>query len=255
MGRPIPDGGDVHLVGESVLHHFGIAAGDANPSPFPPRPPCARTSASRISVASPASRMKLTTIASARAPETARSFTVPFTASSPMDPPGKRSGLTTKLSVVMATRASPTVKCVASPSGSFDPPIRIGAINPSTSRRLALPPAPCAISICGSRKRILTGAVVMLNRRKLREHRRFAMFVLIIRRAGAFVRHHQRAHRTLRSTFLAEQLALRRLQHAFENLAALGGLRIRNAHSGHGENALRIPLRPMRRECAGRIAK
>ena len=32
----------------------------------------------------------MTTRASARAPETARSFTVPFTASSPMEPPGKR---------------------------------------------------------------------------------------------------------------------------------------------------------------------
>ena len=30
-----------------------------------------------------------------------------------------------------------------------------GANRPSTSRRLALPPAPCAISICGSRNRIL----------------------------------------------------------------------------------------------------
>ena len=46
----------------------------------------------------------MTTRASAFAPETARSFTVPFTASSPIDPPGKRSGFTTKLSVVIAMR-------------------------------------------------------------------------------------------------------------------------------------------------------
>jgi hypothetical protein len=32
---------------------------------------------------------------SLRAPDTARSLTVPLTASSPIDPPGKRSGLTT----------------------------------------------------------------------------------------------------------------------------------------------------------------
>ena len=38
------------------------------------------------------------------APETARSFTVPFTASSPIDPPGKNSGCTTNESVLIASR-------------------------------------------------------------------------------------------------------------------------------------------------------
>ena len=50
--------------------------------------------------------------ASARAagrPTTARSLTVPLTASSPIEPPGKRSGVTTKLSVVTASAASPSV--------------------------------------------------------------------------------------------------------------------------------------------------
>ena len=50
----------------------------------------ARTSASRTSVGRPASRTKVTTSVWALAPETARSFTVPLTASSPMEPPGKR---------------------------------------------------------------------------------------------------------------------------------------------------------------------
>ena len=36
------------------------------------------------------------------APETARSLTVPLTASSPIDPPGKNSGCTTKESVLIA---------------------------------------------------------------------------------------------------------------------------------------------------------
>ena len=49
------------------------------------------------------------------APETARSFTVPLTASSPMEPPGKRRGLTTKLSVVMASRVPLRSRCAASP--------------------------------------------------------------------------------------------------------------------------------------------
>ena len=37
------------------------------------------------------------------APETARSLTVPFTANSPIDPPGKNSGCTTNESVLMAS--------------------------------------------------------------------------------------------------------------------------------------------------------
>ena len=40
------------------------------------------------------------------APETARSLTVPFTASSPIDPPGKNSGCTTNESVLSARRAA-----------------------------------------------------------------------------------------------------------------------------------------------------
>ena len=47
--------------------------------------------------------------ASGRAPATARSLTVPLTASSPIEPPGKRIGLTTKLSVVSASSAPSTV--------------------------------------------------------------------------------------------------------------------------------------------------
>jgi hypothetical protein len=40
-----------------------------------------------------------------RAPPTAKSFTVPQTASVPMSPPGNSTGVTTKLSVVKARRA------------------------------------------------------------------------------------------------------------------------------------------------------
>ncbi len=85
------------------------------------------------------------------APETARSLTVPLTASSPIEPPGKARGLTTKLSVVMATCAPSTATRAASASGSELVPNSRGANRPSTKRRLALPPAPCAISIWGSR--------------------------------------------------------------------------------------------------------
>ena len=47
--------------------------------------------------------------ASGRAPETARSLTVPLTARSPIEPPGKRSGLTTNESVVIASSAPSTL--------------------------------------------------------------------------------------------------------------------------------------------------
>ena len=42
------------------------------------------------------------------APPTARSLTVPWTASLPMSPPGKKSGRTTNESVVKAIRGEPT---------------------------------------------------------------------------------------------------------------------------------------------------
>jgi hypothetical protein len=86
----------MYMVGFAVLDHFGVAARECMTPAL--RAACAHgaISASRIGVGRPASSTKLTTIASARAPETARSFTVPLTASSPMDPPGKRSGLDDK---------------------------------------------------------------------------------------------------------------------------------------------------------------
>ncbi len=63
----------------------------------------ASTSARSSSASRPSSRTSATLIASGLAPAIARSFTVPFTASSPIEPPGKRIGLTTKVSVVRET--------------------------------------------------------------------------------------------------------------------------------------------------------
>ena len=95
-------------------------------------------------------------MASAFAPETARSFTVPFTASSPMEPPGKAQRLDYK--TVGGDGDARAVKIdmrgVAQRFREVEPKRR-GANRPSTSLRLALPPAPWAISICGSRKRTL----------------------------------------------------------------------------------------------------
>lgn len=57
-----------------------------------------------VSSGSPSSRMKAMLRHSGCAPPIARSFTVPFTASEPMSPPGKNSGFTTNESVVKARR-------------------------------------------------------------------------------------------------------------------------------------------------------
>ena len=105
----------------------------------------ASTSSRSVWDESPSSRISDRLSASGRAPDTARSFTVPFTASSPIEPPGNRIGLTTNESVVM-TRPSSTAPASASAS---DP--NAGANRPSIIDCVALPPAPCDIVTCSSR--------------------------------------------------------------------------------------------------------
>ena len=63
----------------------------------------------------------------------------------------------------------------------------------------------------------------------------FHAAILIIGGAGAFRRHHQRAKRRLRRARRAEHLALPRLDHALEHLAALAGFRIGDLHVRHCE--------------------
>ena len=126
----------------------------------------ASTSARRSSAERPSSSTKERVSASGSAPAMARSLTVPLTASSPIDPPGKRSGLTTNASVVSAS--SPTA--AASPSSVIP---NAGASSPSTSLRVALPPAPWAMVMRSSRNLAgLDRAVSMIPRiRSSRESR------------------------------------------------------------------------------------
>jgi hypothetical protein len=70
-----------------------------------------------VSIANPASMIMPTDIYLGQAPLTARSFTVPLTHSLPRSPPGKNSGFTTKLSVVMAMTLLP-LQIAASVRGS-----------------------------------------------------------------------------------------------------------------------------------------
>ena len=99
---PEPGRADVHRVAAAALDDLGVARDDldagrrrgARRSPRPRR-------AGRRPRGPPRARARASARAAGRRP-TARSLTVPLTASSPIEPPGKRIGLTTKLSVVSA---------------------------------------------------------------------------------------------------------------------------------------------------------
>ena len=135
----------------AALDDLGVAgddldAGRARGARRSPRPRRAASSA-----ASPSSRTSESVSASGRAPAIARSLTVPLTASSPIEPPGKRSGLTTKLSVVIASscrRRDRAGVAELAPAASLP---NAGTSSPSISVCVALPPAPWAIVICSSR--------------------------------------------------------------------------------------------------------
>ena len=93
---------------------------------------------------------------------------MPLTASSPIEPPGKRIGLTTKLSVVIASPSPSTSTAPASPSSARAAEPKAGASSPSTSVWEALPPAPCAIVTSSSLKRgRLPRAVSMISEHPL----------------------------------------------------------------------------------------
>ena len=75
----------------------------ATPAASRPRAPSTRAMRRRSSSGKPSSITNPALSQSGSAPATARSLTVPLTASSPMSPPGKKSGLTTNESVVNAS--------------------------------------------------------------------------------------------------------------------------------------------------------
>ena len=104
-------------------------------------------------------------IASGFAPAIARSLTVPLTASSPIEPPGKRIGLTTNVSVVRAMPTPPTSTAPASASSRRASDAKAGTSRPSIMVCVALPPAPWAIVTCSSLNRgRFARAVSMISR-------------------------------------------------------------------------------------------
>ena len=94
----------------------------------------------------PSSMMKPAERAKGSAAQAARSLTVPFTARSPIHPPGKKSGETTKESVVKASSWLPApaaLKTALSPRGSSRGLWNASRNIASTRVWVALPPAPC----------------------------------------------------------------------------------------------------------------
>ena len=71
---------------------------------------------------------------------------MPCTASEPMSPPGKKTGFTTKVSVVKASRSLPTVTMAPSPRGSRCGLRKAGAKSVSMRRAVLRPPPPWASS-------------------------------------------------------------------------------------------------------------
>jgi hypothetical protein len=171
-------------------------------------------------------------------------LTVPLTASSPIEPPGKRSGLTTNASVVIAS--SPTSR------GVVEPPCR----------------RPARAALDELRRRLAAGAVghrdrVVAELRALGpgglddpEDRVLASETVtpttpapgeasevVVGGAGALARDHARPDRPLRRARGAEDLALPRLDHALEHLAALARLRVGDADARHAEAQLGVEVR------------
>src|ERR1017187_7450894 len=170
----------------------------------------------------------------------ARSLTVPWTAREPISPPRKKSGLTTKLSVVKARRSPPIWRTAWS---SRRPRTGLRKTGRKTSRSrsaLSLPPDPCP-----SRMRSLAGSgvgqvIIALGGRGLvgqalspanlwvakLGRSSYGSPEKVIRRAGAFARDHGRAQRRLRRASDSEGGAIDGFRQALQNLRgdAFGGL-------------------------------
>src|SRR5919204_4096211 len=204
----------------------------------------------RSAIAKPSSTTKPAVRWSGRAPATARSLTVPFTASSPMSPPGKKSGLTTNESVVTARRVPFSWKSAASPSGASSGLASSWRKSPSTNAWVALPPAPCASVTCSSlifgvsRRRRSTAS----STSRSRELTPVEPPIVVVSRAGAFGGDHARADRPLGRARRSEHLALPRLDHALQHLAALARLGIGYADARDVEPKFRVPVGERRPE-------
>ena len=134
---------------------------------------------------------------------------------------------------------------------------------------MALPPAPWAIVICSSRNFArLPRAVSMIPRIFCSRSETTAgvgashdlplareATEVVVGGARALRRDHARADRPLGRAGRAEHLALPRLDHALQHLAALAGLGVGDAHAGHAEAPLGVEVGVGVGEPAARCAR
>src|SRR4051794_1719628 len=198
--------------------------------------------------------MKAVDSARGHAPDIARSLTVPLTARSPMLPPGKNSGRTTKESVEKATRVPPTDRTAESVSSPVVP--NAGRKRCSTSSADIAPPPPCPICTVGESRsgtgqlhaarsstgpagRCPFGSATAAARRRLEQ---LQPAVQVVGGAGALGADHGRAERGARRALPAERRALVRLDQPLQDLAGPADRRLVGVHAADVEPGLGVEL-------------
>ncbi len=114
--RPMPGGGDEDLVALAAVDDLGVA-GDQRDARLVAGRAHRATIRSQVGERQTFLEDERRREKSGSAPPTARSLTVPWTASRPMSPPGKKSGRTTNESVVKASRGRLHAVARAEPDG------------------------------------------------------------------------------------------------------------------------------------------
>src|SRR5664279_2029465 len=208
----------------------------------------------------PSSRMNAVDRYSGRAPDMARSFTVPLTARSPMVPPGKNIGFTTKESVENASRPAGAVSTAESPSSPSAASPNAGRKRCSMSSPDIAPPPPCPITMVGE-SRSGTGqvqplksigfgvAVITWVSSGMDGHRgELQTPVEVVGGARALGGHHGGAQRVPRRAFPAEGGAFVRLDQALQHLTGAAQGRFDGPDSSDIETVLRVELRVLLRQ-------
>src|SRR6185437_13116898 len=174
------------------------------------------------------------------APDIARSLTVPLTARSPIEPPGKNGGLTTKESVENASRRPSSSTTAESPSSRPAASPYAGRNKCSMSSADMAPPPPWPITTNGVSRRG-TGQVHESKSNVVTSHH-FESAVRVVGGARTFGRHHRGAERVARRALLAERRALVRLDQALQHLAGAAQWRLVGADVADREAVFGVEL-------------
>src|SRR5690349_14526312 len=175
------------------------------------------------------------------APDIARSLTVPLTARSPIEPPGKNGGLTTNESVENASLVPPPTSSTAeSPRSRPAASPYAGRNKCSMSSADMAPPPPWPITTNGVSRRG-TGQVHESKSNVVTSHH-FESAVRVVGGARTFGRHHRGAERVARRALLAERRAFVRLDQALQHLARAAQWRLVGVDVPDVETVLGVEL-------------